>query len=69
MNGLERRVAELEKTSPSTRPAVIWPLIGLHPGETEEQALARYIAEHPGKPEPANWIALVGVAPKHGGNA
>jgi hypothetical protein len=69
MNGLERRVAELEKASPSTEPADIWPLIAIRAGETEENALARYMGEHPGEPEPANWIALIGVAPRHRENA
>jgi hypothetical protein len=69
MNGLERRVAELGKASPSTEPAAKWPLIAIRAGETEEQTLARYMAERPGEPEPANWIALVGVVAKHGENA
>ena len=67
MNGLGRRVSELEKASPAAEPTEIWALIAILPGETEEQAKARYIAEHPDKPTPTNWIELVGVAPKHGG--
>ena len=65
MNGLERRVAELEKAMPSTEPAERWPLIAVHEGETDDEVMARYMAEHPGEPKPANWIALIGVAPKH----
>jgi hypothetical protein len=63
MNGLARRVAELEKASPSIEPAEIWPLIAIRAGEMEEKALARYMAEHPGEPEPANWIALIALLP------
>ena len=34
---LERRIAELEKASLSTKAAEIWPLIAIQAGETEEE--------------------------------
>jgi len=68
-SGIPRRLAQLEKARLPGKPAEVWALFAMHEGETEEQALARYMAEHPEEPKPAHWIALVGVAPKHGENA
>jgi hypothetical protein len=46
-SNLGRRISELEKAAPSDKPAERWPLIAIEDGETEEEVLARYLAENP----------------------
>jgi hypothetical protein len=53
MNGsIKARLEKLEATRPGRRPIYAW----LNPGETQEQALARYRAENPGKDDPTMFF-------------
>jgi hypothetical protein len=64
----ERRLAALETKTRRTKPMNI-PLICARPGETMEDAVARFVAEHGslpdthGDPAVANAIVLIPVAP------
>jgi hypothetical protein len=55
---LKSRLSKLEQRQQSSTPQR-WELIGVLNGETEEQAVERWKAEHPNVPEPDNIIFLV----------
>jgi hypothetical protein len=60
---ISQRVAQLEKVTPSREPAGTWVQICVHAGESQEEVMARYLAEHPEMPAPTHWIVLQGVLP------
>src|SRR5215813_8824180 len=64
MTNLTRRVAELEKAACLASPPERWKVVAaLDEGEPQAQTIARWQAEHPDDPSPANFIILVPVAP------
>jgi hypothetical protein len=53
MNGaIKARLEKLEAARPSSRPICAV----LYPGETKEQAVARYRAKNPGKDDPTMFV-------------
>jgi hypothetical protein len=55
-SSISRRLAQLEKATCPAEPLPTWVAIIVHPGDTVEEAQARYIAEHPEMPSPTHWI-------------
>ena len=45
MRSLETRVRQIEKTTGAGRAVIVW----VHHGETDDQAMTRWKAEHPGE--------------------
>ena len=64
-NGLQRRIAQLEEANPPPEALPRYAQIIVDEGETEEQLMARYVADHPGEPAPTDWIVIQIVSPQH----
>jgi len=62
-NGLQRRIAQLEEANPPPEALPRYAQIIVDEGETEEQVMARYVAEHLGEPAPTDWIVIRIVSP------
>jgi hypothetical protein len=66
---LERRVAQLEKTTLPAGLPVFWVLVPALNGVTDEAAIENYRVEHPYVPTPTQWVILRGVSPNHEGTS
>jgi hypothetical protein len=64
MTNIARRLAQLEKAvCPMELPPPTWVEIIVERGDTEEEAKARYAAEHTKMPTPTHWIIRRIVSP------
>jgi hypothetical protein len=53
---LTRRVTALEAMATAAKSLPTWVQIIVHPGDTVEEAQARYIAEHPEMSPSVRWL-------------
>ena len=62
--GLARRIAKLEGHHGIREELPPVAQIILHPGDSQDEAMAKYRAEHPGLPENVRWVIIQLISPQ-----